>query len=400
MDKKQAFAFLDKLQGKGIKLGLSRVKKFLKGIGSPEKNFAIVHVGGTNGKGSTSAMIESILRQSGCKTGLYTSPHLIKFNERIKVNGKDISDKRLVSLVSSLKAKMSRAKVDLTYFEFVTAMAFQHFSDSGVDVAVVEVGLGGRLDATNVILPVVCAITNVEAEHEQALGKTIQEIAWEKAGIIKRGVPVVTSEKKEVALCQFRKRCRLLGTNLIQVKALYRGRLSLLGKFQRTNAALAVAVIRQLRLKGFEIPEAAVKKGLASTSWPGRLQLVKKCPAVVLDCAHNPACCGALAGSFRKLFPGKRVILVLGVSSDKNALEMARALAPVAKQVIVTNASFRAMSIGRLADCFLKTRHSAQQVPGVKDAVKKALLVAGRGDVVLVTGSCFVVGEALRLFDE
>lgn len=400
MDKKQAFGFLDELQGKGIKLGLSRMKKFMKATGNPERKYVVVHVGGTNGKGSTAAMIESILRHAGYRTGLYTSPHLVNFNERFKVNGKNISDKSLVALVAFVKKKMSKANVPLTYFEFITAMAFQHFANSEVDVAVVEVGLGGRLDATNVVVPTVCAITNVELEHEAVLGKGVSTIAEEKVGIIKRGVPVVTTEKKEQVIRVFRKKCRGAGAKLVIVKEPFAGKLSLKGDFQRANAALALASVKELQKQGFEIEKLAIEKGLISTDWPGRFQVVKKRPLVVLDCAHNPACCDLLVGSFKKEFPKKEVLLVFGVSNNKNALKMAKHLAEITTNVFVTNAKYRAMSLGKLSDCFLKTGCAVEQVPRVENAVKRALACVKKDGVILVTGSCFVVGEALQLLGE
>jgi len=200
MNKKQAMDFLDNLQGKGIKLGLERIEAFLKFVGNPEKRFKSVIVAGTNGKGSTASMIERILRQEGYKTGLYTSPHLVCFNERFKIRGKEISDDVLVKLVTKIKNKMDKSGIELSYFEFITAIAFEYFANLGVEIAVLEVGMGGRLDATNVVLPLVSVITNIAIEHEQFLGTTIAQIAEEKAGVIKEEVPVVTAEQNKDAL--------------------------------------------------------------------------------------------------------------------------------------------------------------------------------------------------------
>ncbi len=394
MDKKQAFAFLDELQGRGISLGLSRIRKFLLFIGSPETRFRSVHVAGTNGKGSTAAMIESILREAGFKTGLYTSPHLVRFNERIQVNGRQISDKRLVELIAKLKAKMQKSKIGLTYFEFVTTLAFKHFANCRVDFAVVEVGMGGRLDATNSVKPAVSVITNVEREHEEHLGKTRRKIAAEKAGIIKKHVPVVTAEWKKPILRVFNEKCNAKNAKLVVVKSPFKGRLGLLGSFQRWNAALAIAAARELQKQGIEIDEKAIQKGLAKAEWPGRFEIVHKNPTVLLDCAHNPACCVVLSRAFKQAFPGKKCLLVFGASSNKNVARMAKLLSPLARKVFVTAAKYRAMPPKMAVACFGSA--DVEVVAGVGKALKKALSSAKKSDVVLVAGSCFLVGESIQ----
>ena len=214
MGKAQAMAFLEELEGKGTELGLDRVKDFLSLIGSPENSFKAVHIAGTNGKGSTSAMVESILREAGFKTGLYNSPHIVSFNERIKVNGLNISNRALVELVESTKKKMEESGISLTYFEFITAIAFKHFANQGVEIAVVEVGMGGRLDATNVVTPLVSVITNIAIEHKKHLGNTVAQIAKEKAGVIKENIPVVTAAQDDAALKVIRRVCREKASSL------------------------------------------------------------------------------------------------------------------------------------------------------------------------------------------
>jgi dihydrofolate synthase/folylpolyglutamate synthase len=395
MDKKQALAFLKKLESRGMSLGLSRIEGFLALVGSPERDFASVHVAGTNGKGSTAAMLESILRKAGCKTGLYTSPHLVEFNERVRVNGKSISDRDFCSLVSSLKKELEESGLELTYFEFVTALAFKHFSEKKVEVAVVEVGMGGRLDATNVVMPLVSVITNVENEHEEHLGKTTKAIAREKAGIVKRGVPVLTAEWKKPVLRVFEKTASGKKARLVVVKRPWPGALKLSGSFQAWNAALAAAAARELESQGIRVGGKAIAEGLASAEWPGRFQLVGKRPLVVLDCAHNPACCVVLSRAFRETFPGRRALLVFGVSKDKKVEKMARVLAPFAKKVFVTASKTRPMPLARVQKAFSSQGIEAKPFPGVKKALKKALAEANPDDIVLVAGSCFVVGEAI-----
>jgi len=400
MGKKEALAFLGKLQAKGIRLGLGRLEVFLPLINSPEEKFKSVHVTGTNGKGSTAAMIASILQQAGYKTGLYTSPHLLKLNERIQVNGKQITDKRLFGIVNELKKEYEDCREELTFFEYITAVAFRYFAEQKVDFAVVEAGMGGRLDATNVIMPLVSVITNVEREHQQHLGKTAQAIAKEKAGIIKEHIPVVTAEWKKTILKIFKKKCKENKSKLVVVKKPFKGRLGLLGSFQRWNAATAVAVAKELQKQGVLISEKAIREGLANAKWPGRFQIAKKNPTVIFDCAHNPACAFVLSKAFKEQFPGKRALLVIGISEDKNAAGMAKLLKPIAERVFVTAAKHRAMEPKKLANQFQRLSTETEIVQGVGNAVRNAIKSAAKSDVVLVTGSCFVVGEAMKLLKQ
>lgn len=394
----EAFSFLGELEGKGIRLGLERMEAFLAFIGNPEKSFRSVHVAGTNGKGSTCAMVECILREAGFRTGLYTSPHLVRFNERIRVNGVEITDAALARLVEETKREMEKSGINLTYFEFVTALAFRHFAASGVDFAVVETGMGGRLDATNVLLPMVSVITGIEKEHTRYLGNTLQKIAVEKAGIIKRGVPVVTAERKKSILGIFKKECAKRGAPLSIVKKPFFGKLALPGSFQRWNAALAVAAVGEMQKQGVKVGKKAIGKGLLAVKWPGRFEIVQRSPVVVLDCCHTPNSARALAGAFREIFPGKKAVLVLGASSDKDIKGIVAALYPIASFAVITEAKTRAMPAARILKEFRKRGVEAVKVTGVRNAAKKAVSLAGKNGIVLVTGSCFVVGEAMPLW--
>ncbi len=398
MNKEQAMDFLDNLQGKGIKLGLERIESFLESVGNPEKRFKSVLVAGTNGKGSTASMIERILRQAGYKTGLYTSPHLVCFNERFKINGVEIADRVLVKLVARVKGEMEKSGIELSYFEFITAVAFEYFVDSGVEIAVVEVGMGGRLDATNVVKPLVSVITNVSIEHEKFLGNTVTQIAEEKAGIIKKGVPVVTTAQDEAALKVIRRVCREKKSHLSIVQRPLLEAVGMKGFFQKWNAALAVAVVKQINSVGVAVGKQAIEEGLFLAKVSGRFDIVSEKPVVVLDCAHNPACCVVLAKSFTEEFPEKKALLVFGASDGKNVLAMAERLAPISKKVFVTCAKYRAMNAEKIAKVFDVLGIEVEQVNDVENAVKKAISLAKGDDVVLVTGSCFVIGEAFAFF--
>ena len=396
MDKKQAFAFLKQLEAKGVSLGLSKTKRFLCALGNPEKGFSVIHIAGTNGKGSTAAMVESILRKAGYNTAMYSSPHLVKLNERFVVNGKQISDKTLIELVSELKQVKKQEKITLTHFEFITCLAFVYFARNEVDFAVIEVGLGGRLDATNVVKPCVSVITNVEKEHEKFLGRTVEKIARAKAGIIKKGVPLVTAEWKKQVLTVFRKECAEKGAVLSLVETPFKGKLGLLGGFQRWNAALAVAAVKELRSQGFVISEAAVKKGLALVKWPGRFDVIKGFPTIVLDCCHTPGAAFVLREAFQSVFPKKKAVLVVGVSSDKKLKAMAEQLAIVSKKVVATEAEYKPMPASLVKSAFEGLGKDTVAVSNVGVAIKLAVKEAGRKGIVLVCGSCFVVGGAIQ----
>lgn len=398
MRKSEAFAFLKELESKGIILGLARIKKFLRLLGNPEKRFVSIHIAGTNAKGSVAAMIEAILRNAGYKTALYTSPHLLRLNERIKVNAKEISDKQLFSLIEELKQHMEKSRIQLTHFEFVTALAFLHFARCNVDFAVVETGMGGRLDATNVLKPAASIITHVAIEHQQYLGKTIKNIAREKAGIIKPRVPTITAETKKSALSVFRKICAEKKSKLLVIKKPFNGKIGLLGFFQKINAAVAIAAVYELQAQGISVSRNAILQGIAKTKWPGRFEIVQRKPTVILDCCHNPDAAVALAKAFKQIFPGKKAILAVGISSDKDAAKVVSLLSPIAKSAIVTEAAFRALPAEKIKKEFEKNRVGAIEIKRVKNAAKKAIKAAGTNGIVLITGSCFVVGEALKLW--
>ncbi len=408
--------YLYGLKNTGIKLGLDRIKWLVSLLNNPHTYYPSIIVGGTNGKGSTSSMIESVLRHSGLKTGLLTSPHLERFNERIKIDGQEISDRELSALISALhnSVKGLSSEASPSFFEFTTVMAFQHFKKSKVKAAVLEVGMGGRLDAVNVVTPHVSVITNVSKDHEKALGNSLKDIALEKAGIIKPGVPVVcgaeartaakvidaVSYKKKTDLYQFDRdfSVTLASDGSFDYESKFNTftglRTGLFGAHQVKNAACALAAIELMQKKGFVISEQAIREGLANAFWPGRFELISEEPMVVLDCAHNPAAAITLADSLKSL-EYENLILVLGVMKDKALDEILKWLVPLASRVIVTKPDIeRAIEPEDLERMIAPFGVETLLTERVESAVDIAKNVASPRDLVCVAGSLFTVGEA------
>lgn len=437
--------YLNNLEKYGIKLGLKRIKVLLKSIGNPQNKLQIIHVGGTNGKGSTSAIIASILHHAGYRVGLYTSPHLVRFNERIKINGRDISDKKVVELVERIKGRgkgqgargKDKEKITLTFFEFTTAMAFLYFMEEKVDIVIMEVGLGGRLDATNVGNPLISIITNIAKDHEAILGNSIEDIAFEKAGIIKKGSILISGETKPAALKVLTDECRKKraifyrigkeflvrdiksrsnGSNSLNSlnRFCFRGRrwilkgleINLHGAHQYFNAACAIAALEILEEKRFFIPASAIRMGLKKVSWPGRLEILSNLspnvsiggnPLIVLDCAHNPSGASVLKDALLKEFIYKRLFLVIGIMADKDIKGILSKLVPLSDIVILTRPKImRATTLDMLYKLTAKKIEVEKilLIEEVRDACKKALSMANGDDMVCITGSVFTVGEA------
>jgi len=415
-------------------LDLSRVERLLAALGNPHTQFPSVHIAGTKGKGSTSAIIESCLRAAGHRTGFYISPHLHTFRERIQVAGVKIAREEVVSLVEELRPVVER-EPGITTFEAITALGFLYFARRAVDIAVVEVGLGGRLDATNVLLPEVCAITSISLDHTYLLGDTLAQIAAEKAGIIKPGVPVVSAPQHPEAGAVIEATALARQAPLTQVgrdwcfeggPADLDGQqfsirrndgavsdlegeywLPLLGRHQLENAATAVATLATLRARGatpkapngFTVPAEAVHAGLRTVSWPGRMELLSREPPVVVDCAHNPYSVEVLCAALAEWFPGRRWTLIFGASSDKDIIGMLRLLVPISDYVIVTRSDHpRSAAPADLADMVASLngdRHSGAEIAvNVKKALRRGLAVLREGGGLLVTGSIFVVADA------
>ena len=352
----------------GMRPGLERIETLLEALGHPERRYTLVQVGGTNGKGSVSAMLAAMLKAAGRRTGLYTSPHLVSFRERIRINGEAISEDGVVDGFEAVSTLVAR--LDASMFEAATALALDHFAREGVDVAVLEVGLGGRLDATTVGAPAVSVVTRIDFDHQAVLGSTLEEIAREKAAIIRSGVAITCAQAPEAASV-LRARAATVGIPLLvagrdlwvrverstldgqQISCggpdweLSDLRLALLGTYQPENALLAVAAARALG-----VPEPAVRAGLAIVQWPGRLQVMGTPPRLVLDGAHNVGGARALAASLAAYFPGERPTFVIGIYRDKDVAAILGVLAPLAGRLIFTAAaSPRAASPAALAEC-------------------------------------------------
>jgi len=411
---------------------LRRMEELLSSLGNPHLKVRTVHIAGTKGKGSTAAMIASALAAAGYTTGLYTSPHLTDIRERFRINGRLITRAELADLVWRLKPEVTAvnrraAYGQLTTFELMTALGFCHFVAKGVDFQVVEVGLGGRLDATNVVSPEVGVITTISLDHTEVLGDSLAAVATEKAGIIKPGMTVVSAPQPPAAARVIEETCLKQGAGLIRVGTdvswrrlsldegsqlleikgrcnRYRLSLSLLGSFQQVNAATAVATLEALVEKGFNISPEAVTKGLGSVSWPGRFQIICHRPAIVLDGAHNPAAAAGLVASLGDYFNRQatgQAILVFGASVDKDLAGIVTALSPYFSRAIVTRSRHpRAMAGAPVEAEFSRHGLEVEAAASVAEALKRALTVAGEEDVICVTGSLFVVGEAIEALGE
>jgi dihydrofolate synthase / folylpolyglutamate synthase len=418
MSYEEAVQYLYGLQKYGIKFGLSKTSNLLKAFGNPHRGRAYIHIGGTNGKGSVAAMVESILIHSGFKVGFYCSPHLLRFTERFRVNGAEISPEDVARLVSEVQRRLAPGEPP-TFFEFTTAMGLIHFAREQADISILEVGMGGRLDATNVIRPKVCVITNISLDHQGFLGSRIIDIAGEKAGIIKRGIDVVTAATQPAVLRLFGNVCRDRGAPLWRLGREIRTRigdstfnyygldqvlrgldLALFGRHQYANAALALGATEVLRRKGFRISEEDMREGLKNARWPGRLHTVSWNPRVVLDGAHNPAAMKSLIRSITREVNSGRLIVVLGIMADKDIPQIIRAVVPAADYVICTRPEYyRAAPPETLMKAALPLRKGGEVSPTLPEALKRARDVAESNDLILVTGSLFTVGEAMACLD-
>jgi len=408
---KAGLRYLYGLQRTGIKFGLANTRKALARLGHPERGQRYVHVAGTNGKGSVSAMVAAMLAASGLRCGLYTSPHLSRFGERIRVNGDELGPSEFSLLVERVRKETQG--IPLTFFEFATLMAILRFKEEKTDAAVLEVGMGGRLDATNAVRPRVCAITGIAVEHTSYLGGTLREIASEKAGILKRGVPCVTSARG-VALEVIRQRAGETGAQLfirgrdfslvrrdgeefgfrgvgLDLKGL---KVALPGVHQVENAALAISAIALLNgTKGLNIGEDAMRDGLTNVSWPGRIETLRESPLIIADGAHNPAAMKALARYLKGL--GRRLIAVAGVLQDKDAAGIIKPLVPLAATIITCSPrSPRSLDPAELAQIARNLGANAVAGGSVREAIDSALKSASANDVICITGSLYTVGEA------
>lgn len=440
---KEALEYIHGLNRFGSKLGLENITNLLKILGNPHKGIKIIHVAGTNGKGSTCAMLDSILRHAGYKVGLYTSPYLEVFNERIRVNGRNISDDDIARFTQKVRDAISiMLQKNLghpTEFEVVTAIGFLYFKEQAVDFIVLEVGMGGRLDATNVVLPLVSVITPISFDHQQYLGNTLAEISREKCGIIKRGVPVVSGPQEQEALQVIHKTCTELACPMMRVikgcndsleqkhlikyepvqnslegqvfnvftpKNNYQNlKIKLLGDHQLENAATAVGAIEALELSGINVPREAIYSGLENARWPGRLEILKENPVVLIDGAHNIAGIKTLKEAILKYFPQKRKILVLGILEDKDYRDMIEEIVSAADEIITTAPDNpRALSAEKLAAVVKEScskmhdkKIRVREKKEIKEAAALALDSASPEDVIVFAGSLYMIGAVRTL---
>lgn len=419
--------YLFSLQKYGIKFGLDNINRLMSALGDPHKSFLSVHVAGTNGKGSTSAIIASVLKSAGFRVGLFTSPHLISFTERIRINGAEITESDVVALAGEIREIVSRLEdFSPTFFEVVTALAMLYFKRKKIDIAVIEVGMGGRLDATNIILPEVSVITGISHDHKDFLGDTLKEIAREKAGIIKENIPVVMSSQTSEVMQIIEKKTGESNAELFSYgkdfsSALNQETISgirfdyceggapvirdlfmpLTGEHQMHNASVAIkAAMILLMHRGNNIPSNTIhqfiRDGLNNVKWPGRLEFIHEDPPVVIDGAHNPAAAAALSAALKKVFlkKYKTIILILGIMADKDLNGTMGPLLPLASEIILTSPAYsRAAAPEQLAHVAGSLGFNDFRIePSVKDALDRAM--KQRDSLIVVTGSFYTIGEA------
>lgn len=364
-----------------MKLGLKNIKELMISLKNPQDNFKSIHIAGTNGKGSVCSLISSILEKQGYNVGVYTSPHLVDFRERIKINGKQISKKDLIKTFKKIKPFIR----DQTFFEVVTAIAFTYFQEKKVDFAIIEVGLGGRLDATNIIIPIVSVITNISLEHTEHLGDTIEKIAFEKSGIIKENIPLVTSNDCK-GISVIKKICKSKKSK-IYFSTTKKIKTSLKGEFQNENASIGLKVIDVLS-KNYKIKKKKIESGLMSAKWPGRFDFVSK--NLIFDCAHNPKAALVLSKEIKNLNYDK-IYLVLGIMKDKDIEGMCKSLESVADEIIICKPKIKRSAEPSDIKKFLNKKLIV--IKNVGKALSYAKKKAGKNDLVLLTGSIFTVGE-------
>jgi dihydrofolate synthase / folylpolyglutamate synthase len=401
----EAIAFLYNLRWFGAKFGLENTRKLAALAGNPQDQLRFIHVAGTNGKGSTCAMLESIYRASGVRTGLFTSPHLVAFGERIQVNRRPIPEADLIRLVSEMQPLLKPFPQDQhpTFFEVVTVMALRYFLEQKCELIIWETGLGGRLDATNIVTPLASVITNIQYDHQKWLGETLESIAREKAGIIKQGVPVISGaeepEASEVIETTARERKSPLtfARPIDPEPAILRElRLPLPGLHQRANAAVALGTVQILQ-PVLKVSATALRAGLSTVDWPGRLQLITRPDGqkILLDGAHNPAGAQMLAAALEQYFPSEKAALVLGILQDKDWAAMCRLLAPFARKVLLVPVhSERTAQPHELAQA-CKSANAAAEVAEL-GSLPEALQRTAADPFVVIAGSLYLVGEAME----
>lgn len=414
----------------GAKSGLERTKRILELMGNPHEKLKCIHIAGTNGKGSITAMITNVLVKQGYKVGMYTSPYIEYFEERIQINGKCIEKNELakfVTKIADIAKQIEKEGYDRpTHFEIITCLMFIYFYEKNVDYAVIEVGLGGRLDSTNVITPIISIIASISLDHTNILGDTLDKIAYEKSGIIKEGVPVILYPQKIESLNIIEKVCAKRGSKLIEVpeepvyyeekiikneyyqmlkvktfKSEYEIKLSLLGKHQLLNCVTALYAIETLKDLGIFISQASVKQGFSTVKWKGRLEILNEHPIVVVDGAHNIDGITKIAESINTYFKYKKLNLIIGILADKQVDDMIKIIAPMANNIIsVTPNSTRAENCEKLNEIIRKYNKNCTAEKNYEDAYKKALSYCDEDDLLLVCGSLYMIGDMRKIINK
>ena len=418
MTKEEAISYIEHYGWSTTRLGLERTRELLSRLGNPHKGLKFVHVTGSNGKGSTCAMLDAILRAAGYRTGLYTSPYIQDFCERMRVDGENVPGDVLGRLTERVRAEAEAMEDHPSQFELVTAIAMLYFAEAQCDIVVLEVGMGGALDSTNVIdAPEVAVVTNVGLEHTEYLGDTLEKIALTKSGIIKPGchavcydgagevtavVQRVCGERNVPLRCVRYADLTPLQSDLDGQRFSWRGReyrLALLGEYQLHNAATVLEVVEALRERGWSISEEALRRGLETVRWPARMEIAAREPLVLIDGGHNPQCAGALAKSLRALLPGRKAVFLMGVLRDKDYAEIVSELLPLAQEfVCLTPLSDRALSAGELADYLTARGAKAAACGEIPAGIRAALDAAGEDGVAVCFGSLYLVGAIRGAF--
>jgi dihydrofolate synthase/folylpolyglutamate synthase len=415
---REAVASLYRLQKYGIKFGLSKTTNLLKAFGNPHKGRKYLHIAGTNGKGSVAAFLSSVLKEAGYRVGLYTSPHVVRFTERFRINDQEISTQKAAVLTKEIRNAFSPQEPP-TFFEATTAMALLYFAQENTDIAIMEVGMGGRLDATNIITPLVSIITNISLEHQIYLGNRLLDIAEEKGGIIKQGIDIITgavqpevisrlqsiAEKRQAPFWRLGRdiRYRTTGSGLHYYgleRRINDLELGLKGGFQSRNAAIALAALERLEKKGLSVSTPRIRDGLKNVKWSGRMHAVSTNPTLIVDGAHNPAAMRALASAIRQEFTYERLILVIGVMKDKEIGKLLGEIVPISDHVIYTRPVYsRAADPNVLMSTAASMGKPGQVSPILAQALARARELSGPQDLILVCGSLFTAGEALARLD-
>ena len=422
MKYQEAIKYITEVGNFGSNYGLERTYKLLEFLDNPQGKLKIIHVAGTNGKGSTTAMITSMLKEAGYKVGMYTSPFLEEFEERIQINGENIPKEKLAQLITKIKYAVDKVIEEgynhPTEFEIITVLMFLYFATEEVDFAVVEVGLGGRLDSTNVITPILSVITSISFDHTNLLGNTLEEIATEKAGIIKSGIPTVIYPQEEVAEIVISSKCQELDSklykinkedakliNIIKEDKIYQQvkvklddeydvKLPLLGEHQILNLAVALKALEVIKDKAPKLNRESIVKSLATVRWNGRLEIMSNSPYVVIDGAHNIQGITQLDKNIKKYFEYKDMYLILGILADKDVEDMVKVITPKAKKVFtVTPNSMRAETAEELMNEVKKYNESCEAYNDYKNAFEDALKLCKKDDLLLISGSLYMIGE-------